>query len=395
MTTSYMFTSESVTDGHPDKLCDQISDAIVGRILRQDRAAAVVAECAISTGIVFVAARIGSEASLDISNTARHVIRAAGYDQDGFNVRDCTVMTSVTHPNQSQSGTMEEEPEEADPDSMLVQDQATVFGYACDHTAALMPMPIWLAHKLARRLREVRREGILPYLTPDGKTQVGVEFRNRRPARLHSLSVVAAQREAEQPGASQVREELIEHVVRPTFEEESVAPDRDTHIFINPGGPVVLGGPAVHSGMTGRKTAVDTYGEFSRCSASALSGKDPTRVDRVGNYAARHAAKNIVAAGLARECEIQLSYSIGLPGPVSVQVDTFGTSEVAAEQIDRLIAEHFDFRLASILRRFRLRDLPSTDEEGFFEKLAAFGHVGRTDLDLPWETTDAVEQLKA
>jgi S-adenosylmethionine synthetase len=256
-----------------------------------------------------------------------------------------------------------------------------------------MPMPIWLSHKLARRISEVRCDEVLPYLAPDAKTQVGVEFRDRQPVRIHSISIVASQQHSGSPGEEQLRDDLIDAVISHVFEDEQVNVDERTRLFINPAGPVVGGGPSMHSGMTGRKTAVDTYGEYSRCSASALSGKDPTRIDRVGAYAARYAAKNVVAAGLARECEVQLSYTIGLAAPVSVQVETHGRSQLSDAEIADRITEAIDFRLANIIRKFQLRDLPQADDIGFYPRLSAFGHVGRTDVDLPWERTDAVELI--
>lgn len=393
MKSQFMFTSESVTEGHPDKLCDQISDAIMGRYLRQDRMASVIAECAISTGIVFVAARVASDANIDIPATARDVISRAGYDHNGFDVRNCTVMTSVTDLPLGVRRAAEEELPDDELDRIVVQDQATVFGYACDHTASLMPLPIWLSHKLARRISDVRRRATLRYLAPDAKTQVGVEFQDRRPARIHSISIVASQQHAGSPTERQLRDDLVECVIRPTFDEEEINVDDQTRLFINPAGPVIGGGPSTHSGMTGRKTAVDTYGEYSRCSASALSGKDPSRIDRVGAYAARHAAKNVVAAGLAHECEVQLSYTIGLAGPVSVQVETYNSSRYSDAEIADRLTRTFDFRLAAIIRRFRLRDLPQDAKDGFYPKLSAFGHVGRTDVDLPWEQTDATERI--
>ena len=393
MKSDFMFTSESVTEGHPDKLCDQISDAILGRHLRQDPMASVIAECAISTGIVFVAARVCSHAHIDIPATARDVIARAGYDHNGFDVRNCTVMTSITDLPARNEPRDESELSDRELDEVPVQDQATVFGYACDHNDHLMPLPIWLSHKLARRISNMRRQGALPYLAPDAKTQVGVEFRDHRPKRVHSIAIVASQRDESSVTEARLREDLIEQIIEPTFDDEEIKVDGETKLFINPAGPVIGGGPSLHSGMTGRKTAVDTYGEYSRCSASALSGKDPTRIDRIGAYAARHAAKNVVDAGMAQECEVQLSYSIGLARPVSVQVETYGSSNVADDQIADRLARTLDFRLAGIIRRFRLRELSQADDDGFYPKLAAFGHVGRPDLDLPWEATDVAERL--
>jgi S-adenosylmethionine synthetase len=269
-----------------------------------------------------------------------------------------------------------------------VKNQATVFGFACNQTPVLMPLPIWLAHKLARQLSEVRKQNLLSYLTPDGKTQVGVEYRNRRPYRIHSITVIASQNKKSKPDFEQLQDDIRETVIKPIFEDEDIKPDAQTRIFVNPDGPFVKGGPAAHSGLTGRKNAIDTYGEYAQHSGSALSGKDPVRIDRVGAYAARYAAKNVVAAGLADECEVQLSYSIGLARPVSIQVETFGTGKVAEEEIAILLEKHFDFRLAGIIKQFDLRYLPSLHKGAFYRKLAAYGHVGRTDIELPWEKTD-------
>jgi S-adenosylmethionine synthetase len=261
-----------------------------------------------------------------------------------------------------------------------------------------MPLPIWLAHKLAKRLTAVRHQNILPYLTPDGKTQVGIEYRDRKPYRIHSITVIASQNKpsnSDGPDLKTLQENIKETVIDPVFQDEEIQPDAKTRIFINPDGPLIIGGPAAHSGLTGRKNAIDTYGEYSRHSGAALSGKDPTRIDRIGAYAARYAAKNIVAAGLADECEVQLSYSIGLAQPVSIQVETFGTGKISDEEITVLLEKHFDFRLAGIIRQFNLRGLPGLIEGGFYRQLAAYGHVGRIDLGIvPWEETDKVQVLQ-
>ena len=280
-----------------------------------------------------------------------------------------------------------------------MKNQATVFGFACEQTPALMPLPIWLAHQLARRLTQVREENILPYLTPDGKTQVGIEYRDRLPYRVHSLTVTASQNlssEVNSPSFEKFQQDIRETVIDTVFADQSLAIklDNDTQIFINPDGPLFVGGPAVHSGLTGRKNAIDTYGEYSRHSGAALSGKDPTRIDRVGAYAARYAAKNLVAAGLASECEVQLSYSIGIPRPVSIQVQTFGTGKISNVNLREILEQHFDFRLAGIIRQFNLRFLPNLIKGGFYKKLASYGHVGRRDLDfIPWEETDKISVL--
>lgn len=391
MKKDFMFTSESVTPGHPDKLCDRISDAIVDRLLQQDPYARVITECAVSTGIVFLAARFEPNANVDFTNVARKVIDEVGYDQPAFNSKTCSILTSLEElPPEKKHGFDEKKLSEEEIEQIPVKNQVTVFGFACDQTPALMPLPIWLAHKLARQLDAAKQDKILPYLAPDGKTQVGVEFRNRKPHRIHSITVIASQERADKPDLEQLREEIREAVVQPAFEGEELHPDENTRIFVNPDGPVIVGGPSVHSGLTGRKNAIDTYGEYSKHSGAALSGKDPIRIDRVGAYAARYAAKNVVAAGLAGECEVQLSYTIGLSRPVSIEVETFGTGKIAEEDIATLLERHFDFRLAGIIRQFDLRFLPSYAEDGFYQKLAAYGHVGRMDIDLPWEKTDRV-----
>jgi S-adenosylmethionine synthetase len=388
----FMFTSESVTEGHPDKLCDQISDAILDHFLRQDPYSALIAECAVATGIVFLAARFASRASVDMPTVARQVIAQVGYDQPAFNAKTCSIVTSLRElPEEERRAFDERALADEEIDRIAVKNQVTVFGFACNQTPALLPLPIWLAHRLARRLTAVRLQKILPYLTADGWTQVGVEYRDHRPVRIHSLTVIASQNHdvlTGGPNLQQLATDLRETVIESVFLDESVRPDNQTRIFINPGGPFLIGGPSVHSGLTGRKNAIDTYGEYARHSGAALSGKDPTRIDRVGAYAARYAAKNVVAAGLATECEVQLSYSIGLARPVSVQVETFGTGVMADEQIAALLVRDCDFRLAGILKQFRLRFLSSTVKGGFYRKLAAYGHVGRMDIGLPWEVTD-------
>jgi S-adenosylmethionine synthetase len=397
MKKDFMFTSESVTEGHPDKLCDQISDAIVDQFLRKDPYARVITECAVSTAIVFIAARFKSDAVIDFTKTARQVIKQVGYDEPDFNAKTCSIMTSlkelpdVDHRDRDERTLSEEEIEQ-----IAVKDQVTVFGFACNQTDALMPLPIWQAHQLAKRLTAVRVEGILPYLAPDGKTQVGVEYRDRRPHSIHSITIIASQDKPDGHLIKQLQEDIREAVVDVVFEDAAIKPDDKTRIYIDSDDPFAIGGPSVHSGLTGRKTAIDTYGEYSRHSGAALSGKDPTRIDRVGAYVARYAAKNIVAAGLAADCEVQLSYSIGLSRPVSIQVETFGTGKILDEDMTLLLEKHFDFRLAGIIKQFNLRFLPTTVKGGFYKKLAAYGHVGRTDIGLlPWEETDKVSALQS
>ena len=394
MKSDYMFTSESVTEGHPDKLCDQIADAVVDRYLRQDPLARVLTECAVSNGILFVASRFASSATVDIPEVARQVIRQVGYTGEEFNAENCTVMTSLSQlPRHDWRD--ERELDDAEIEAIPAHDMANVFGFACDQTAAHMPLPIWLAHKLARRLAAVRLQRQLPYLAPDGKTQVGVEYRQGRPFRIYSLTLVASQWQSMAVLPEQLREDLYELVVEPVFLDEPIKPDRGTAVYINPDGQLLDGGPASHSGLTGRKNAIDSYGEYSRQSESALSGKDPTRIDRVGAYAARHAAKNVVAAGLASACEVQLSYSIGQARPVSIQVETFGTGLVSDTILAQRVQTHFDFRPAAIIRNFNLRQLPSQYRGGFYRRLAAYGQVGRMDLGLPWERSDRTALLLA
>jgi S-adenosylmethionine synthetase len=398
MKNDFIFTSESVTEGHPDKLCDQISDAIVDHFLRQDPFARVIAECAASTAILFIAARFKAQASVDFPAVARQVVQQIGYEQPAFDSQTCSVVTSLKElPEPEVTRVDESQLTDADIDRIAVKNQVTVFGFACDQTPALMPLPIWLAHQLARQLTQARRTRLLPYLAPDGKTQVGIEYRQSRPYRIHSVTLIASQHTAATAGGpdlEQLGADLRAAVIEPVFQHEGLQPDAQTHIFINPEGPFLLGGPAVHAGLTGRKTAIDTYGEYARQSGAALSGKDPLRIDRIGAYAARYAAKNVVAAGLAHECEVQLSYSIGQAQPVSIQVETFGTGQVPDETIRDLLAEHGEFRLAGIIKQFQLRTLPAQREGRFYQRLAAYGHVGRMDLDLPWEATDMVPLLQ-
>jgi S-adenosylmethionine synthetase len=396
MMKDFVFTSESVTEGHPDKLCDIVADAIVDRFLQDDPFSYIVADCAVAKGILFVAARVASKARVDIPNVAREVIQRIGYCQEDFNAETCSVMTSITElPKQPGADRDEMELTDEDLDCVPARNQVTVFGYACTQTPALMPLPIWLAHRLARRLTAARVQGKMTYLCPDGTIQVGVEFHGRKPVRIQSITVIAAQTARDWPSSKALRADLIEHVITPAFAQEPIKPSSSTLIFVNPEGPFIGGGPAAHSGLTGRKNAIDTYGEFSRHSGSALSGKGPSRVDRTGAYAARHAAKNIVAAGLAEECEVHLSYTIGQARPVSVQVDTMSTGKADDAEIAAVLKARFDFRPAGIVRRFNLRRLPALSSGGFYRKLAAYGQMGRSDLGLPWETVDAMQVLKS
>lgn len=394
MRKDFVFISESVTAGHPDKLCDQISDAIVDHFLIQDPYARVRAECAVSKAIIFIAARFASEATVDCAQTARKVINEVGYNLPDFNAKTCSILSTLQEVAPDPKLTFDEQKlSEQEIDNLFVKNQATLFGFACDQTPSFMPLTIHLAHKLSQRLCEVRRQKNLPYLLPDGRVQVAVEYRDRIPHHIQSIIISTSQEKPDKPPPQTLYGDLEEAVIKPVFADEELKPDRNTHIFVNPDGPIIIGGPASHSGLTGRKNAVDTYGEYSRQSQKALSGKDPLRIDRSGVYMARYAAKNVVAAGLARECELQLSYSLGLPGPLSLQVETFGTGKLPDSQIVKLIRKHFDFRLAGILKEFNLRHLPSLHPMGFFQKLAAYGQVGRMDMDLPWEKTDKAALL--
>ena len=392
MQNDFVFTSEAVTEGHPDKLCDQISDAIVGRFLRQDAHARVTAECAVSTSIAFLSVKLSSTATVNVADVARRVIREVGYTGPrGFSDSTCAVMTSIhefpVRKMRSDALTSAEALER-----LVSEDQATVFGFACRHTPVLMPLPIWLARKLCNRLDEVRKTEQIDYLAPDGKVQVGVEFKRLRPYRIQSVTIVTSHRDG--VPVERLREDVLENVLRATFANEEVRPDEQTRVSINPEGPFVDGGPEYHAGLTGRKAGMDTYGEFARSSNAALSGKDPLRVDRLGAYAARFAAKNVVAAGLAEQCEVQLSYSIGLASPVSVQLETYGTGRIGDDEIARRVQRAIDFRVGALLGQFHLNEPLTTSDADLFRKLAASGHFGRPDLALPWEATTVAEQLK-
>ncbi|PWB83796.1 MAG: methionine adenosyltransferase [Methylocystaceae bacterium] len=389
MASDMIFTSESVTPGHPDKLCDQISDAAIDAFLRQDAGAHAVVECAVATGVVFLAARFSADATVDLPSLARKVIADAGYLEGRFDARNCSILTSLVE----LPATMRELPpgelDEAWIESRVAQDQANVFGYACKETTELMPLPISLAHRLARALDEARAADA--WLLPDGKTQVSVEYRDDRPARIHSISLNAA---VAIGAPSAEVEERLRMLAVDAFRGDEPRPDEKTAFHINAGGPYETGGPARHAGLTGRKNGIDTYGEIARQSGAALSGKDPSRIDRIGAYAARHAAKNVIAAGLAERCEVHLAYAIGKARPLSLSVQTFGTGRLEDAAIAGRIAAILDFRPAAIERRFALRTRPaSADERGFYRPLAVYGHFGRADLDLPWEATDVADAL--
>lgn len=384
----YLFTSESVTEGHPDKICDQISDAILDAILAVDPLARVACETAVTTGLVLVMGEITTKCYVDIPQVVRETIREIGYTRAkyGFDSSTCAVLTSIDEQSpdiaRGVEAALEQRQAQAKDAEIGAGDQGMMFGYATDETPELMPMPISLAHKLARRLAQVRKSGELEYLRPDGKTQVTIEYENDQPKRVDSI-VVSAQHH---PKVTQVQIErdLIETVILPVVPPAFL--DERTKYFINPTGRFVVGGPQGDAGLTGRKLIVDTYGGMGRHGGGAFSGKDPTKVDRSGSYAARYVAKNIVAAGLARRCEVQVAYAIGVAKPVSLMVNTFGTGRISDEEIAQLVPKYFDLRPAAIIRDLDLR-------RPIYKQVAAYGHFGRADLDLPWERTDKAEQI--
>jgi len=394
MTGPRILVSDSVTEGHPDKLCDQISDALVDHCLSRDPLSRIDVECTVSTGIVFIAAHYDTEAELDFIGTARKVIEAVGYRHGEFNARDCAVVTSLNKVSLAgRPARREEELSDREIDGLPAQQQVTVFGYACRQTETLMPLSITLAHELARKLDEARRAGDLPAILPDGKTQVALEYLDGRARRVHSICLLVTGTPGGM-GEPELRAQLLERVVRPVFADAPVALDDRSRILINPDGPLHGGGPLLHSGLTGRKTAVDTYGEYARHGGAALSGKDPLRIDRLGAYAARHAARNLVTAGLAEQCEVQLSYSVGLTHPISVYVDTFGTGQLSDEELLYRLRTRLDLRPAGIMRRLGLREAIASSGDGFFRPLAVYGQMGRCDLAPPWERDDVAHILQ-
>lgn len=396
MKKTFLFTSEAVTEGHPDCVCDIISDAVVDRFLQQDPFARVVTECALSKSVVFLAARFASNAVVDIPAVARRTIEDIGYHAEEFRVPESTVVTSfIVQSLEGRSERDEAEMTDKELDKLTVKNQVTQFGFACTQTPELLPLPIVLARRLARQLTGARRRGEVPYLSPDCTTQVGVEYEKGKPKRIQSITLIAGTYGVPDLGMDELRGDLGKWVIAPVFEGEAVRSDEKTEIFVNPRGMLHRSGPAAHSGMTGRKSASDTYGGYARHAGSALSGKGPLRVDRVAAYAARYAAKNVVAAGLAEECEVQLSYTIGQARPVSVQVSTFGTGSVGEDIIKRRLEKHFDFRLGAIVRDFNLRRLPEEYRGGFYRMLPAHGHFGASFTGLPWERIDKAEILGA
>jgi S-adenosylmethionine synthetase len=376
-----IFSSESVTRGHPDKICDQLADAIIDAFLLQDPAAEVAAEAAISTGLVFLAVNSVAHASVDVTRITRDVIADIGYtSESGFDPDTCSVVTSVSH----------RVPEQA---AVQRSQQASLFGYACLDTPERMPLPIMLAHGLARRLDEVRGKGVLSYLAPDGKTLVAVEFEDTRPTRIHTV-IVSVQHTAALDSPGRLEADIREAVLTPVFAGAPLAPDRRTKVLINPGGAFLVGGPRRDAGLTGRKNVVDTYGGFARQGGGALSGKDPSHVDRFGAYVARYVARNVVAAGLARRCEIQLSYGVGEEHPLALTVETFGTGSIPDERIERILDGLVDLRPAAVVEALSLRTLPEQRGGEFYRTLAAYGQLGRADVDAPWEREDLAAGLR-
>jgi len=404
----YLFTSESVTEGHPDKICDQISDTILDALLTQDPYSRVAAEVVVNTGLVLITGEITSKANVNYVNLARQKISEIGYNDavNGFSASSTSVLIALDEqsPDIAQGVNAAQETRDQDSEELFDKvgagDQGLMFGFACNETPELMPLPISLAHRIARRLATVRKTGDLPYLRPDGKTQVTVQYEDGKPVGIDTILISTQHTPSidditeEAAVRDRIKNDLWSAVVVPVFEDISVKPNQDTRFLVNPTGKFVIGGPQGDSGLTGRKIIVDTYGGYSRHGGGAFSGKDPTKVDRSAAYAARYAAKNIVAAGLAEKCEVQLSYAIGVARPVSISIDTFGTGKVDDEILLELVKQHFEFRPAGIIHAFNLRNLPSERGGRFYQDVAAYGHLGRTDLDLPWERVDRAALLQ-
>ena len=384
-----LFTSESVTEGHPDKICDQISDAILDALLEQDPNSRVACETAVTTGLVMVIGEISTEAYVDFQKTVRETIREIGYDRAkyGFDCDTCAVVNAIDEQSVDIALGVDKARESKEGTAADLQigagDQGMMFGFACDETPELMPLPISLAHRLALKLTEVRKKGVLPYLRPDGKTQVTVEYEDDKPVRIDTILI--SSQHSEEVSIEQMQKDLKQYVIDEVLQGQWI--DKDTKYLVNPTGRFVIGGPHGDSGLTGRKIIVDTYGGYSRHGGGAFSGKDSTKVDRSASYAARWVAKNIVAAGLAKKCEIQLAYAIGVAEPVSILVETFGTETVAVEKIEQAVRKVFDLRPRAIIEQLDLR-------KPIFKKTAAYGHFGREDQGFQWEKTNRVEELK-
>lgn len=409
MSRRYLFTSESVTEGHPDKICDQIADTILDALLTQDPKSRVAAEVVVNTGLVLITGEITSKAQVNYVDLARKKIAEIGYTDanNGFSANSCSVLVALDEQSadiaqgvDAAAETREQKSEE-ELDAIGAGDQGLMFGYACNETPELMPMPISLAHRISRQLAKIRKTGQLPYLRPDGKTQVTVIYEDGKPVGIDTI-LISTQHTAtigdltdNTAVQAKIKADLWSEVVQPAFVDLEIKPDAQTKFLVNPTGKFVIGGPQGDSGLTGRKIIIDTYGGYSRHGGGAFSGKDPTKVDRSAAYACRYVAKNIVAAGLADKCEVQLSYAIGVAKPVSMMIETFGTAKVDEDKLLEVVKQHFELRPAGIIQKFNLQYLPRERGGRFFQDLAAYGHVGRTDLDLPWEKTDQAELLKA
>ncbi len=405
----YLFTSESVTEGHPDKICDQISDTILDALLAQDPSSRVAAEVVVNTGLILITGEITTKAQVNYVDLARKKIADIGYTEadNGFCANSCSVLVAldeqsadIAHGVNTAQESREEDSEEQF-DAVGAGDQGLMFGFACNETPELMPLPISLAQRIARRLAAVRKTGQLPYLRPDGKTQVTIAYEDGKPVGIDTI-LISTQHTANigditdsEAVQAKIKADLWVAVVEPVFADCDIQPDAKTRFLVNPTGKFVIGGPQGDSGLTGRKIIVDTYGGYSRHGGGAFSGKDPTKVDRSAAYACRYVAKNIVAAGLADKCEVQLSYAIGVARPVSILVETFGTGKVDDDRLLELVKEHFELRPLGIIHAFNLRQLPGERGGRFYQDVAAYGHFGRTDLDLPWEQTDKAALLSA
>lgn len=408
MSRHYLFTSESVTEGHPDKICDQISDTILDALLTQDPMSRVAAEVVVNTGLVLITGEITSNARVNYVDLVRQKIAEIGYvnADNGFSANSCSILVALDEQSadiaQGVNAAQEnrQKVSEAELDSIGAGDQGLMFGFACNETPELMPLPISLAHRISRKLAVVRKTGQLSYLRPDGKTQVTVAYEDGRPVGIDTI-LVSTQHTAtignitdEAAIQDKIKQDLWALVVQPVFADNEIQPDGQTRFLVNPTGKFVIGGPQGDSGLTGRKIIVDTYGGYSRHGGGAFSGKDPTKVDRSAAYACRYVAKNIVAAGLAERCEVQISYAIGVARPVSICVETFGTGKLDDEKLLELVKQHFELRPAGMIQAFNLRHLPAERGGRFYQDVAAYGHFGRTDLDLPWEQTDKASILR-